>query len=59
MKGRENGEGGELFEGGDYFKDFRQRGAVIRGTAIIRGNTVFTLILVFRQSFENSSITIF
>ena len=27
-------------EGGDYFKYFRQRGTVIRGTAVIRGNTV-------------------
>ena len=32
--------GGRLFEGGDYFKYFGQRGAIIRGTAIIRGNTV-------------------
>ena len=29
-----------LFEGGDYFKYYHQRGAIIRGTAIIRGNTV-------------------
>ena len=33
-------EEGRLFEGDDYFKYFRQRGAIIRGTAIIRGNTV-------------------
>ena len=38
--------GGRLFEGGDYFKYFGQRGgdysreAINRGTAIIRGNTV-------------------
>ena len=39
---------GRLFEGGDYFKYFRQRGgggvnsreAINRGTAIILGNTV-------------------
>ena len=32
--------GGRLFEVGDYFKYFGQWGAIIRGTAIIRGNTV-------------------
>ena len=32
--------GGRLFKGGDYFEYFHQRGAIIRGTAIIRGNTV-------------------
>ena len=37
---------GRLFEGGDYFKYFRQMGgvnsreAINRGTAIILGNTV-------------------
>ena len=35
--------GGRLFEGGDYFKHFGQRGAINRGTAIIQGNTVFKL----------------
>ena len=34
------GEVGRLFEGGDYFKYFGERGAINRGTAIIRGNTV-------------------
>ena len=34
---------GQLFEGGDYFKYFGQRGAINRGTAIIRGNTVFAV----------------
>ena len=29
-----------LFQGGDYFKCFRQWGAINRGTAIIRENTV-------------------
>ena len=43
IKEREDGErggGGRLFKGGDYFEYFHQRGAIIRGTAIIRGNTV-------------------
>ena len=31
---------GRLFEGGDYFKYYHQRGAINRGTAIILGNTV-------------------
>ena len=50
IKGREDDErsGGRLFEGSDYLKCFRQkrggdysREAINRGTAIIRGNTVF------------------
>ena len=43
IKERENGERGEgrLFEGG-HFKYFRQRGAIIQGMAIIRGNTLVT-----------------
>ena len=32
--------GGPLFEGGDYFKYFRLRDAINRGTAIIQGNMV-------------------
>ena len=36
------GGGGGLFEGGDYLKYFHQRGAIIQGTAIIRGNTLVT-----------------
>ena len=44
IKEREDGErgggGGRLFKGGDYFEYFHQREAIIRGTAIIRGNTV-------------------
>ena len=32
--------GGGLFELGDYLKIFRSKGAITRGTAIIRGNTV-------------------
>ena len=35
---------GRLFEGGDYFKYFRQREAINRGTAIIRVNTLMTLM---------------
>ena len=40
-------ESGRLFEGGDYLQYFRlravidSRGAINRGTATIRGNTVF------------------
>ena len=42
MKERDVEERGvQLFKGGGhYFKYFHQRGAIIRGTAIIRGNTV-------------------
>ena len=39
------GEGTIIRGGGDYFKHFRQRGAIIRGTTIIRGSTV-TMTLV-------------
>ena len=44
IKEREDGERGEgrLFEGGDCFKYFHQRGAIIQGMAIIRGNTLVT-----------------
>ena len=50
MKEREVEERGvQLIEGDDYFKYFHQRGAIIHGTAIIRGNTVihkrFCLVL--------------
>ena len=31
------GGDGRLFEGGDYFKYFRQRGAIIRGKRLIEG----------------------
>ena len=34
------GGGWRLFEGGDYFKYFRLKEAINRGTTIIRGNTV-------------------
>ena len=34
------GQRRRLFEGGDYFKYFGQRWAIIRGTAITRGNMV-------------------
>ena len=41
ITGREDGERGRgegrLFEGGDYFKYFHQRGAIIRGRRLIEG----------------------
>ena len=47
IKEREDRQGGggggeRLFEGGDYFKHFHQKGAIIRGTVIIRGNKLVT-----------------
>ena len=30
-------EGGRLFEGGDYFKYFSQRGVIIQGKRLIEG----------------------
>ena len=33
--------GGRLFEGGDYFKYFGQRGAIIRGRRLIEGRLLF------------------
>ena len=42
------GEGGRLlFEGGDYFKYFHQRGAIIRGKAIIQGNMVVSSLHLY------------
>ena len=35
------GVGGRLFEEGDYFKYFRQRGAIIQGRRLIRGRLLF------------------
>ena len=35
------GGGGRLFEGGDYFKYFGQRGAIIRGRRLIEGWLLF------------------
>ena len=35
------GGGGGLFEGGDYFKYFRQRGSIIRGRRLIEGRLLF------------------
>ena len=35
------GGGGRLFEGGDYFKYFGQRGAIIRGRRLIEGRLLF------------------
>ena len=40
-----------LFEGGDYLKYFHQRGAINRGTTIIRGNTVFQVIRACQSSY--------
>ena len=39
------GGGGRLFEGGDYFKYFGQRGAIIRGTRLIEGRLLFEEII--------------
>ena len=43
MRERENGGrgGGRLFEGGDYFKYFGQRGAIIIGRRLIEGRLLF------------------
>ena len=38
------GGGGQLFEGGDYFKYFGQRGAIIRGRRSIEGRLLFEKI---------------
>ena len=35
------GGGRRLFEGGDYFKYFGQRGAIIRGRRLIEGRLLF------------------
>ena len=42
---RGGGGGRLLFQGGDYFKYFHQRGAIIRGTAILQGNTVVSSLI--------------
>ena len=39
------GGGRLLFEGGEYFKYFHQRGAINRGTAILQGNTVVSSLI--------------
>ena len=44
---------GRLFEGGDYFKYFRQRWAIIRGRRLIKGR------LLFEESLSKHMITIF
>ena len=44
IKEREDGErgsGGRLFEGGDYFKYFRLKGAIIPGRQLIEGQLLF------------------
>ena len=46
IKEREDGEGGggggvRLFEEGDYFKYFHQRGAIIQGRRLIKGRLLF------------------
>ena len=47
IKEREDGErgGGWLFEGGDYFKYFRLKGAIIPGRRLIEGRLLFKEIL--------------
>ena len=40
--------GGRLFEGSDYFKYFRLKKAINRGTAIIPGNTVVQRLHYFK-----------
>ena len=35
------GRGGRLFEGGDYFEHFRQRGTIIQGRGLIKGQLLF------------------
>ena len=35
------GVGERLFEGGDYLKHFRQRGAIVRGRRLIEGRLLF------------------
>ena len=40
-RGGGGGGGGRLFEGGDYFKYFGQRGAIIRGRGLIEGRLLF------------------
>ena len=37
----ERGEGGRLFEGGDYFKYYHQGGAIIRGRRLMEGRLLF------------------
>ena len=44
---------GRLFEGGDYFKYFRQRWAIIRGRRLIKGR------LLFEESLSKHMKTIF
>ena len=39
--------GGGLLEGSDYFKYFRQRGAIIRGRQLIEGRLLFEEIRYF------------
>ena len=44
IKEREDGErgsGGRLFEGGDYFKYIRLKGAIIPGRQLIEGQLLF------------------
>ena len=41
IRGEGEGGGGRLFEGGDYFKYFGQRGAIIRGRRLIERRLLF------------------
>ena len=53
FKCSKNGErgGGRLFEGGDYFKYFGQRGAIIRGRRLIEGRLLFEEIRYLKKVF--------
>ena len=46
------GGGGRLFEGGDYFKYFGQRGAIIRGRRLIEGRLLFEEIRYLIKTVE-------
>ena len=48
------GGGGALFEGGDYFKYFGQRGTIIRGRRLIEGRLLFEEIRYPYLSVVNS-----
>ena len=47
--------GARLFEGGDYFKYFRQRGAIIRGRRLIEWRLLFEEIRYFNSTLFNLS----
>ena len=53
---RRGGGGGRLFERGDYFKYFHQRGAIIGGRRLIEGRLLFEEIRYFVSSLTEISI---